>query len=54
MVDSMSSNDIEFFILNGNAIRNRVYDLGTPGMGVILWGASPLYVNSVTVVMTGT
>jgi hypothetical protein len=26
----------------------------TPGMGVILWGASPLYVNPVTVMMTGT
>jgi len=25
-------------------------DLCTPGMGVILWGASPLYVNPVTVV----
>jgi len=28
--------------------------LCTPGMGVILWGESPLYVNPGTVVMTGT
>ena len=28
--------------------------IGTPGMGVNLWGASPLYVNPNTVVRRGT
>ena len=31
--------------------KTRLYPI-TPGMGMILWGASPLYVNPGTVEMT--
>ena len=42
-----------FSVFKTRFIPVRLIDWCTPGMGVILWGASSLYVNSVTVVMTG-
>ena len=35
----------------GPPLRIQCMVLCTPGMGVILWGASPLYVNPVNVLV---